>query len=163
MVDMDVSKTEVQRLIAAGTNQCFQHSVTVKALPGRVWDIWMDVANWSTWDHLIDESSSLEPLKLGARGIIVPKKGLPSKFEIVTFEPHVKWALEASIITTKLRITRSLTTQGEFTTFTHKVEFSGFASTIFASFLGPGFRVALPEVMRQIAAQAVLPSRIGST
>ena len=157
MIDMDVSKTEARHLIAAGTNKCFQHSVTVKASADRIWDIWMDVVHWPTWDHLIKESSSLEPLKLGAKGVVVPKKGLPSKFEVITFEPQVKWALEASILTTKLKITRSVTTHGEFTAFTHEVEFSGFASSVFANLLGPGFRVALPEVMRQIAAQAALP------
>lgn len=43
--------------------------------------------------------------------------------------------------------------------FTHEVEFSGFASLLFANLFLPGFRVALLEVMRQISAQAVLPTK----
>lgn len=140
---------------AEGTNSLFKHSVTVKAPPERVWSIWMDVTNWPTWDPLIKASSSAGPLKLGAQGRVVPKRGLPSSFKIVSFEPKIKWALEASLIAAKLKVTRSLITQDNFTTFTHEVEFSGFASSIFANLLGPEFRVALPEVMNRLAAQAM--------
>jgi hypothetical protein len=114
----------------------------------------MDVKNWPSWDPLLLDSSSSEPLSLGVEGKVVPKKGLPSKFKIVCFEPQTKWALEASLIIAKLTVTRSLTTQGDFTTFTHAVEFSGFAASVFARFLGPDFRVALPDVMQKLAAQA---------
>jgi Polyketide cyclase / dehydrase and lipid transport len=140
---------------ADGTNARFQHSVTVKAPPDRVWAVWMDVRNWPTWDPLIKKSSSTEPLKLGVEGKVVPLKGLPSKFKIVCFEPCIKWALEVPLFTAKLRVTRSLTTQGDFTTFTHEVEFTGFASSVFARLLGSDFRGALPGVMRNLGAQAV--------
>lgn len=150
-----IDNVRASTIIAEGTNSLFKHSVTVKASPERVWSIWMDVANWPTWDPLIKESSSAGPLKLGVQGRVVPQKGLPSRFKIVSFEPRIKWALEASLIAAKLKITRSLTIQGDFTTFTHEVEFSGFASSIFANLLGPEFRVALPEVMNRLAAQAM--------
>jgi hypothetical protein len=77
----------------------------------------------------------------------------------VCFEPTSKWALEASLIIAKLTVTRSLTRQGEFTTFTHEVEFTGFASSLFARLLAPDFRIALPEVMQNLAAQAELPEK----
>jgi Polyketide cyclase / dehydrase and lipid transport len=141
-------------LIARGTNRRFQHSVTVKAPADRVWAVWMDVKNWPSWDPLLVASSSSEPLSLGVEGQVVPKKGLPSKFTIVCFEPQTRWALEASLIIAKLTVTRSLTTQGDFTTFTHAVEFSGFAAAVFARFLGPDFRAALPDVMQKLAEQA---------
>jgi hypothetical protein len=90
---------------------------------------------------------------------VIPKKGLPSKFRIVCFEPISKWALEASLITAKLRVTRSLIAKDGFTTFTHEVEFTGFASSVFARMLAPDFRVALPDVMQRLAAQAALPEK----
>lgn len=152
-------KTLPHNTVAEGTNMRFHHSVTVRASPDRVWAIWMDVRNWPTWDHLITASSAAEPLKLGVEGKVVPKKGLTSKFKIVCFEPVSKWALEASLITAKLRITRSLTAKGDLTTFTHEVEFTGFASSVFARMLAPDFRIALPEVMQRLAAQAALPKQ----
>jgi hypothetical protein len=154
-----IDNVRATTIIAGGTNSLFKHSVTIKAPPERIWSIWMDVANWPTWDPLIKESSSAGPLNLGVQGRIVPKKGLPSRFKIVSFEPKMKWALEASLIAAKLKVTRSLTTQDDFTTFTHEVEFSGFASLIFANLLGPEFRVALPEVMSRLAAQAMIPKK----
>jgi hypothetical protein len=146
-------------LIARGTNRRFQHSVTVKVPAASVWAVWMNVKNWPTWDPLLLTSSSSEPLSLGVEGRVVPKKGLPSKFKIVCFEPQTKWALEASLIIAKLTVTRSLTTQGDFTTFTHAVEFSGFAASFFARFLGPDFRAALPDVMQRLAEQATHPTK----
>jgi Polyketide cyclase / dehydrase and lipid transport len=150
-----IDNVRASTIIAEGTNSLFKHSVTVKAPPERVWTIWMDVTNWPTWDPLIKESSSAGPLRLGVQGRVVPHRGLPSRFKIVSFEPKIKWALEASLIAAKLKVTRSLTTQDGLTTFTHEVEFSGFASSIFANLLGPEFRVALPEVMNRLAAQAM--------
>jgi Polyketide cyclase / dehydrase and lipid transport len=146
-------------IVAEGTNMRFHHSVTVKASPDRVWAIWMDVRNWPTWDPLITASFSNEPLKLGVKGKVIPKKGLPSRFKVVCFEPGSKWALEASLITAKLRVTRSLIAKGDFTTFTHEVEFTGFASSVFARMLAPDFRVALPDVMQRLAAQAAQPEK----
>jgi Polyketide cyclase / dehydrase and lipid transport len=146
-------------ILAEGTNMRFHHSVRVKASPDRVWAIWMDIRNWPTWDPLITASFSNGPLKLGVEGKVIPKKGLPSKFKIVCFEPASKWALEASLITAKLRVTRSLIAKGDFTTFTHQVEFTGLASSVFARILAPDFRVALPDVMQRLAAQAALPKK----
>jgi hypothetical protein len=90
---------------------------------------------------------------------VVPKKGLPSKFTVVCFEPVTKWALEASLITARLRVTRSLTVKDNLTVFTHEVEFVGFASSVFARLLAPDFRIALPRVMQKLAAQAMLPRK----
>jgi hypothetical protein len=153
------SREERSKTLAKGTNMRFHHSVKVKASPERVWAIWMDIRNWPTWDPLITACSSAALLQLGVEGKVVPKKGLPSKFKIVCFEPISKWALEASLITAKLTVTRSLITEGDFMIFTHKVEFTGFASSLFARLLAPDFRVALPEVMQKLAAQAVLPQK----
>jgi ligand-binding SRPBCC domain-containing protein len=150
-----IANSEIPNPIAEGTNMQFRHAIAVNAPPDRIWALWMDVDNWSTWDPLIKESSSTEPLKLGVEGEVIPVKGLPSKFKIVSFEPCVKWALEASLIAAKLKITRSLVAQGGLTTFTHEVEFTGFASSIFANLLGPGFRAALPGVMCKLAAHAI--------
>jgi hypothetical protein len=143
-------------IIAEGTNMRFSHSVIVKAPPERVWAVWMDVSNWPTWDPLVTKSWSSKPLMLGVEGKVVPKKGLPSKFTIVEFEPTRKWTLEAALVTAKLRITRSLVASGESTTFTHEVEFTGFGASVFARFLAPDFRIALPDVMQRLAAQALL-------
>jgi hypothetical protein len=44
---------------------------------------------------------------------------------------------------------------------TNKVEFTGFASSLFARLLAPDFRIALPKVMQKLAEQAALPENNG--
>ena len=148
--------TSTQQAIAQGTNALFRHSVSVKAPPQRVWAIWMDVPRWPTWDTELKEASAAAPLAMDVEGKITPLKGPSSSFKVVSFEPGKQYAFETALPLAKLRITRFLTTNGDVTTFTHEVEFSGFSSAVFASQFGPRFRSALPQVMDKIAAQALL-------
>lgn len=142
--------------LAEGSNSLFRHSVTVKASAERIWAIWMDVPNWPTWDTELKSASSAGPLALNVEGTLTPLKGMPSSFKVVAFEPRASYAFETALPNAKLKITRSLVTQGGSTTFTHEVEFTGAAGPVFAGQFGPVFRAALPEVMKAIAAQAMV-------
>ena len=156
-MNSNTTNTTPTQTIAEGSNSLFRHSVTVKAPAQRIWAIWMDVANWPTWDTELKEATAATPLMLGTEGKITPQKGPSSSFKVVSFEPQTQYAFETPLPLAKLKVTRFLTALGDTTTFTHEVEFSGFAAAVFANQFGPVFRAALPRVMDKIAAQALLP------
>jgi uncharacterized membrane protein len=141
--------------IAAGTNSKFSHSITVAAPSERVWGIWIDVANWPSWDTPIIRASSDAPLALGVKGSVIPKKGMTSHFKVTAFEVGKRYAFDTALPGATLHIHRFLSAADNSTTFTHEVEFSGPAAWLFARLLGPGFRAILPAVMNNIATQAL--------
>ena len=148
-----------QTLGAERENALFRHSVTVQAPPERIWAIWMDVANWPTWDTEIKQASADAPLALGVTGKLTPKSGATSSFKVVSFEPQMptpSYAFQTELPSAALKVTRSMVQQGDSTTFTHEVAFLGPNGPMFASQFGPIFRAALPTVMDNIAAQALL-------
>ena len=153
------SELNMQKPVAAGTNTLFRHSVTVKAPPERIWSIWMDVANWPTWDTELKQAATDKPLALGVAGKVITKNGTASGFKVVSFMPQMPkptYAFETLLPSATLTVTRSLVQQGSSTVFTHEVAFGGEKGAFFADQFGPGFRAALPQVMENIAAQALL-------
>ncbi|WP_433018070.1 SRPBCC family protein [Kribbella sp. CA-294648] len=47
----------------------FDYSATIQATPGRVWEIFSDVARWAAWSPTIDSVERLDegPIYIGAR------------------------------------------------------------------------------------------------
>jgi hypothetical protein len=142
-------------VIAAGTNTKFSHTITVAAAPEHIWQIWMNVAHWPSWDTPLISASSREPLAVGVRGKVIPRQGMTSHFKVITFEEHTRYAFDTALPGATLRIHRFLSASGNSTTFTHEVEFLGINAWLFSRLLGPGFRKILPRVMNNIEAQAL--------
>ena len=156
---LNATAKQMEKRMAAGENALIGHSVTVKAPPDRIWANWMDVANWPTWDTEIKQSSADAPLGLGVTGKLIPKSGTTSSFKVISFEPQLptpSYAFQTELPSATLQVTRSLVQQGDGTTFTHEVAFLGPNGPVFASQFGPVFWAALPAVMDNIAAQALL-------
>ena len=152
------SELTMQKPTAEGTNALFRHTVSVKAPPERIWSIWMDVANWPTWDTELTQATTDAPLAVGVAGKVTTKNGIASSFKVVSFMPQMPtptYAFETPLPSATLTVTRSLVQQGSSTVFTHQVAFGGEKGAFFADQFGPGFRAALPQVMDNIAAQAL--------
>lgn len=155
MTNQTTSSNASPALIAAGTNAKFSYTITIATAPERVWAIWMNVANWPSWDTPLIQASSSEPLAIGVKGKVVPKKGMTSHFKVTAFEAHTRYAFDTALPGAILRIHRFLSASGNNTTFTHEVEFLGINAWLFSRLLGPSFRKILPSVMNNIAAQAL--------
>ena len=154
----DVPEQPMNKPQAEGTNALFRHTVSVKAPPERIWSIWMDVANWPTWDTELTQATSDASLAMGVAGKVTTKNGTASGFKVVSFTPQMPtptYAFETPLPSATLTVTRSLVQQGSSTVFTHEVAFAGEKGAFFADQFGSGFRAALPQVMDNIAAQAL--------
>jgi Polyketide cyclase / dehydrase and lipid transport len=138
-------------VLASGTNAAFSHTITVRGPSSRIWALWMDVANWPSWDTELKEARAQGPLALDVEGTLLPKQGPASRFKVVAFEQGRRYAFETALPLAKLTVSRELRQDGDATTFTHDVQFCGLAGPVFAWYFGPKFRVVLPAVMQRLA------------
>lgn len=105
----------------------------------------------TAWDVELQAASVKQPLALGVEGRLVPRSGVSSGFKVTLFEPGRRYAFETALPLARLTIRRELQPQGDATTFTHEVRFSGVAGPVFAALPGPRLRAALPAAMVRIA------------
>ena len=141
---------------AAGTNVRFAHVEWTTASHAAVWAVWTDVRGWSRWDTGLRSARVRAPLSLGTRGRLIPKRGVPSRFEITAWVPEERYAFTTSLPGAALVVERSFVDDDDATAFKHEVHFVGPRAQRWSERLGPQFRVDLPEAMRRVAALAEL-------
>jgi hypothetical protein len=140
---------------APNGNLSFAHRQPTSA-PDAIWALWIDVEGWPRWDTALRRATLTEPIGLGARGRLVPVRGLPSRFEITQWEPRRRYAFTTALPGASLVVTRTLLPDGRFE---HAVEFLGPRAEPWARRLGPDFRRALPGVMQRLNVLAVERAR----
>jgi uncharacterized protein YndB with AHSA1/START domain len=140
--------------LAEGTNRHFRHAVETTAAPEAVWARWTDPATWAAWDAEIASAEAEGPLRLGATGRLTTAGGRTVPFEVVQWEPGVRYAYATPLPGGRLLLTRWLEPASEGTVrLVHDVEFQGGGRAL-APVLGRRFRKVLPQVMEALAAQA---------
>jgi len=128
----------------------FSHSTTTKASPQTIWAIWTDVENWANWDTELRSAQLEGSFQLGAKGLLVPKKGVKSAFEITEYVPNQSYAFTTKLPLAKLKVRRFLAETEPATKFVHEVSFSGLLGGLWSLILGGTFKDALPKVMENL-------------
>ena len=136
------------------SNKHFSHTLATTAKPEVIWDIWIDVPNWKSWDKGLQGATIIGDFKLGAKGTIVSNDGRTSKWKVVAFEAGQSYTFKTSLPLGGLYVKRTLEVNNNETYFTHEVWFKGLTAGIFAKLFGGEFRALLPEVMALIKSQA---------
>lgn len=140
-------------MIASGTNREFNHQITSATSPDAIWALWMDVPGWKHWDQGLADASAELPLSLGSRGIIKPKSGPDSPFEITEFVEGKSYAFQTKLPAAKLQVRRFIVSE-QPTIFRHEVSFLGPLAWLWGAVLGRVFRTALPPTMDALEALA---------
>ncbi len=132
------------------TNKHFWASSTTTSSPEKIWNIWMDVANWKAWDDGLKSAQTEGPLKKGATGTITSLEGRISQFEVTEYTERESYTFRTKLPLAYLYVKRYLTEKDGRTTFTHEVWFKGFNARLFAALFGKKFRAVLPTVLEKI-------------
>jgi uncharacterized protein YndB with AHSA1/START domain len=129
------------------SNHHFSFTVGVNATPNKVWQTLTDVSSWHIWDTELIEASLEGRFEVGAKGILIPKKGPKLPFYISEITPHHSYSFKTKMPIGSLDITRTLKVENGTTYFTDDIAFKGLLKHIFGFMLGGGFRKVLPDVM----------------
>jgi Polyketide cyclase / dehydrase and lipid transport len=129
------------------SNHHFSFTITLKSTLEKVWDTLIDVQKWPVWDTELIDSKLEGNFKLGAKGIMTPKKGPKLEFHISEFIQNKTYTIHTKMPIGQFIIKRTLNTENGEVKFTDDIEFSGFFKGIFGFILGKQFRKILPEVL----------------
>lgn len=139
---------------AQDSNQHFSYTLQTKAPADSIWKIWVDVANWKKWDTGLKDAVLHGEFVVGAKGKLIPDKGPRSSFQITAIEQNRSYTFRTRIPFGWLVITRELSMQGNVTSFTHEVKFTGLLKRPLGASLGKRYRVMLPVAMENIRRMA---------
>jgi hypothetical protein len=128
----------------------FSNKLETKASREIIWKIWTDVENWAIWDTELKESKLETEFKLGAKGSLIPKKGLKAAFEITELKDGESYAFTTKLPLAELKVRRFFSEKKDKTEFVHEVSFSGFLGGLWGIILGGTFKAVLPKVMENL-------------
>jgi hypothetical protein len=129
------------------TNYHFSFTVEVNNTQEKVWQTLIDVPTWAQWDTELKEASLEGVFVVGAKGVLIPKKGPKLPFFISDFSPNQSYTFNTKMPLGWLIIKRTLTVENGMTYFTDDIAFTGILKRVFGFMLGSQFRSVLPEVM----------------
>jgi hypothetical protein len=132
----------------------FSHTLKTTAAPDRIWEIWTDVEQWSSWDTELKGACLKVPFSLGAVGELTPKRGRVSAFRISQFKAGESYTFVLKLPFCRLNVHRYLTTHLDGLYFTHEVSFQGALAFVFSLLLGRRFKSVLPSIMENVRQMA---------
>ncbi len=132
------------------SNKHFWNTVKTTASPEQIWSIWIDVANWKSWDTGLKDAEIEGAFEPKAKGHIISLENRKSKFKVVAYTEGQSYTFKTNLPLGALYVRRYLTVEDDTTIFTHEVWFKGITAGLFAKQFGPKFRALLPEVMENI-------------
>ena len=131
-----------------------KHTIETKASPKAIWHIWQDVANWNTWDHGIEFSTSNGPFVEGTTGTLKPKGGPLVHTKLTCVEPMKKFIDESKLPLTRIIVSHFMIEAAGKTFVTHQIEMKGPLAFFFAFLIGRNMKKNLPDEMKSMIRKA---------
>ena len=107
------------------TNCNFQYSVLVNNSRQKVWNYLTNVSRWREWDTELVHSELSEDFALGAKGILMPKKGPQLKFYISELTQNKSYTFVTKMPLGTLEIKRTLEERDHQIQFTDDIRYTG--------------------------------------
>ena len=127
-----------------------KHSVSTKAKPEKVWELWSKVETWPKWDHGIEATQLVGSFKTGAKGWLKPKGGPKVKFELLDVQENKKFHDRSYLPFARLDFIHTLETNGNETIVTHDVQMTGLLTFLFSKVIGAGIKKDMPSTMERL-------------
>lgn len=131
----------------------WQHyqTVYIKASKEEVWDILVDVENWSQWDKEVKSAVLDQPFAVGAKGILISKDGKGSTFVITAIKQYKYYCNYYFYpFWTKLQFTHEIEEWDELCRVTFIASFTGILGWYFALRQGDTFRKVMCDAMSNL-------------
>ena len=104
----------------------FQHSVFVPTPLTSVWEAISNVQHWPQWDQELATATSAAPLRLGATGELLLRRGWRWQFRIVEFVDRERYSLQVALPLAHMSLRRVLEiVDADTTRVTHYLILSG--------------------------------------
>lgn len=138
----------------------YTEKVQTQATAEQVWAQWVDVKNWSSWDHEIDSSELLGPFTEGTSGRIQLTNGQKVAFKLMTVQPNHKFINVAELPYTKLYYSHTYITTKNACYISHKFSMKGLLAPLFGRLIGKNIQRNLKSVLLKLSERAQSSKRV---
>lgn len=123
-----------------------EHSVEITASRKQVFALYADVASWPEWDC---ETLAVElpGLRVGATGWLKPRQGPRANIRISEVTEGSSFTVEGRLPLCRMHFGHELEGDGNRTTATHWVRFTGLLAPLFSLLIGSGIDRTLPQTL----------------
>jgi uncharacterized membrane protein len=126
-------------------------SIEINTTPEKIFAVYKDVKNWTSWDKNIISAELNGDFKVGTKGVLTPIKGPEVKIKITKIEENKFLTMEATPPLAKITFEHILEPWSQNTTkVTHQVTFSGLSGAVFANMIGDKIAKKMPEVLKSL-------------
>lgn len=154
ILSLMMSLVAITKLSAQDEAYTFSHTDTTMVSMEALWQVWTDVDHWHHWDTGLKSAKLNGAFAVGTTGELIPDKGGPAKFEIVSIDPMRGYTFRTKIPMGLLVIKREARPLNQGIAFTHTVQFTGNLRWLFYRLLGKRYKTMLPSVMRNVRLKA---------
>ncbi len=130
------------------SNYHFSITISVENTLYKVWETLIDFDSWKIWDTELESAKLNGTFKVGAEGILIPKKGPKLNFYISEIIPNKTYTFKTKMPLGWLEIKRTIVQEKYAILFTDDIQFTGILKQLYGLLLGKGFIKVLPEVMQ---------------
>ena len=134
----------------------FESRIIINASAEEIFNLYEDVANWSSWDPDVKSSSVSGKFETGVVGKLKPTNGPESKILFSSVITDKAFTVSSNLPLCKMTFVHELSSVENETEVVHKVSFSGFLAPIFGRLIGRGIQKGLPDTLKglKIAAES---------
>jgi hypothetical protein len=140
----------------------FSNSIQISASAAATYELYAAVESWPAWDPEVERSSISGPFAAGNMGMLKPRGGPESRFELIEASPGKSFSMRCKLPLCQMTFSHELAQKGSLTTATHSVLFSGPLSAVFGFLIGRGIKKTLPTTMSGLKQAAEKRQRASS-
>jgi len=125
----------------------FEKRILINAPVDRLFSLYADVSDWSSWDPDVKFSSIDGQFFSGATGTLQPSSGPKTKITFTEVLHNRLFTVESKLPLCTMRFEHELSPVGNQIQALHRVSFVGFLSPLFGRLIGSQIQKGLPRTL----------------
>ncbi|ATG35852.1 MULTISPECIES: SRPBCC family protein [Phaeobacter] len=123
------------------------HSISISTPQSAVFALYENVASWPAWDCETEAVFLPDGLHRGSTGWLKPRKGPKARVRVAEVLPGRSFTMEGQLPLCRMHFGHDLRGDGQGTTATHWVRFSGPLGFLFRRLIGREIDATLPATL----------------
>jgi len=128
----------------------FEETLHIESSAEKIFSLYKDVNNWSTWDPKTKECFIDGEFKVGTMGILKPKNGPKGKFTITEVTENKSFTVKYKLPFCDLYFKNELTPQSPGTEVLHKIVFEGLLAPLWGRIIGNKLKKEQSQTMKAL-------------
>jgi hypothetical protein len=126
-------------------------SASTQLTATQIWDKYVDVPNWKSWDTTVESSSINGEFVEGTKGLIKPKDAPQIEFEITTLTKYIFFRTTAKLPLAHIDFDHTIVDDGANIIITHSIHINGFLSPLYKVLMSKTLSKGLDQTLMNLS------------